>query len=115
MSNKDTINIQRLADLACLQIKDNETAHYQHSFESVLTFIDKIKQTDVTNVEPMANPLNASQRLRPDVVSETNCQVAISADTPEAIQAVTTREAMQAIAPNVQDGYYLVPQVIKGK
>jgi aspartyl-tRNA(Asn)/glutamyl-tRNA(Gln) amidotransferase subunit C len=44
----------------------------------------------------MAHPLDASQRLRPDAVTETN-----------------QREQFQAIAPKTEAGVYLVPQVIE--
>ena len=44
----------------------------------------------------MAHPLDAVQRLRADVVTEAN-----------------QREMFQSIAPAVQDGLYLVPQVIE--
>ena len=46
-------------------------------------------------MEPMANPLDATQRLRADEVTETN-----------------RRDAFQAIAPAVENGLYLVPKVI---
>ena len=44
----------------------------------------------------MANPLDATQRLRADEVTEAN-----------------QREAFQAIAPAVENGLYLVPRVIE--
>lgn len=44
----------------------------------------------------MANPLDATQRLRPDAVTEIN-----------------RREEFQAIAPAVENGLYLVPRVIE--
>lgn len=47
-------------------------------------------------MEPMAHPLDAVQKLRPDVVTETN-----------------QRDAFQAIAPATEDGLYLVPKVIE--
>jgi aspartyl-tRNA(Asn)/glutamyl-tRNA(Gln) amidotransferase subunit C len=43
----------------------------------------------------MANPLDATQRLRADEVTEYD-----------------RREAFQAIAPAVENGLYLVPKVI---
>jgi aspartyl-tRNA(Asn)/glutamyl-tRNA(Gln) amidotransferase subunit C len=43
----------------------------------------------------MANPHDAIQRLREDTVTETN-----------------HRDEYQQIAPEVEDGLYLVPQVI---
>jgi aspartyl-tRNA(Asn)/glutamyl-tRNA(Gln) amidotransferase subunit C len=44
----------------------------------------------------MSHAQELSQRLREDVVSETN-----------------QREAFQAIAPQVESGLYLVPQVLE--
>ncbi len=44
----------------------------------------------------MAHPLDMHQRLRPDVVTEPD-----------------RREAFQAIAPEVDNGLYLVPKVIE--
>ena len=47
------------------------------------------------DIEPMANPLDAVQRLRPDEVTESD-----------------QRELFQAIAPATENGLYLVPKVI---
>lgn len=51
---------------------------------------------DTDNVMPMAHPQDAFQRLREDVVTEEN-----------------QREHFQEIAPEVENGLYLVPQVIE--
>ncbi len=52
---------------------------------------------DTANVTPLAHPLpGLSQRLRPDVVSETD-----------------RHEEYQANAPQVAAGLYLVPKVIE--
>jgi aspartyl-tRNA(Asn)/glutamyl-tRNA(Gln) amidotransferase subunit C len=62
----------------------------------VLTLIDQLQAADTAGVEPMAHPLDAVQRLRADVVSEPD-----------------QRTALQAIAPAVADGLFLVPKVIE--
>ena len=51
---------------------------------------------DTAGIVPMAHPLDQVQRLRADVVTETN-----------------QREQFQAIAPQVEAGLYLVPKVIE--
>ncbi|MHB8744401.1 MAG: Asp-tRNA(Asn)/Glu-tRNA(Gln) amidotransferase subunit GatC, partial [Sulfuricaulis sp.] len=51
---------------------------------------------DTQGVTPMAHPMDAAQRLRPDAVTETD-----------------QRERFQAIAPQVEAGLYLVPRVIE--
>ena len=55
-----------------------------------------MQAVDTTGIEPLAHPLEASQRLRADVVTESN-----------------HREAYQSIAPAVENGLYLVPKVIE--
>ena len=51
---------------------------------------------DTEGVEPMSHPQAAMQRLREDRVSEAD-----------------RRADFQAIAPQVEDGLYLVPKVIE--
>jgi len=58
--------------------------------------VDHLSETDTNGVIPMAHPLNAAQRLRPDVVMETD-----------------RRDEIQENAPAVSDGFYLVPKVIE--
>ena len=58
--------------------------------------VDQLQAVDTHNLEPMANPLDATQRLRPDKVTQSN-----------------RRDAFQAIAPAVENGLYLVPKVIE--
>ena len=63
---------------------------------AILDMVDQLQAADTGDVQPMANPLDATQRLRADEVTESN-----------------RREDFQAIAPAVEDGLYLVPRVIE--
>jgi len=51
---------------------------------------------DTRDIKPLAHPLEATQRLRPDTVTETN-----------------DRENFQQVAPQTENGLYLVPKVIE--
>ncbi|OGS85782.1 MAG: asparaginyl/glutamyl-tRNA amidotransferase subunit C, partial [Gallionellales bacterium GWA2_59_43] len=62
----------------------------------IFDLIAEMQAVDTTGIEPMSHAQDLSQRLREDVVSETN-----------------QREAFQAIAPQVEAGLYLVPKVIE--
>ena len=88
-------DIAQVADLARIRIAPEQVAEGTDSIGRILTLADQLQAVDTTGVEPMANPHDAVQRLRDDVVTETN-----------------QREAFQAIAPAVESGLYLVPQVI---
>ena len=61
----------------------------------MLNLVDQLQAADTEGVAPMAHPLDATQRLRADEVTEPN-----------------QRESFQAIAPASEAGLYLVPKVI---
>ena len=88
--------IEKLAELARIRIKDDQIGEVTQRITAILAMVDQLQAVDTSAVEPMANPLDASQRLRADEVTEMN-----------------RREAFQAIAPVVEDGLYLVPKVIE--
>ncbi len=88
--------IQKLANLAQLEISDQAIDDVAKSISDVLALVDQLQAADTTGISPMAHPLDAVQRLRVDQVSEGN-----------------VREKFQAIAPAVEDGLFLVPKVIE--
>jgi aspartyl-tRNA(Asn)/glutamyl-tRNA(Gln) amidotransferase subunit C len=88
--------IRRLARLARITIRDEESGPVRERVNRVLGLIDEMRQADTAGVAPMSHPLDMAQRLRPDEASEPD-----------------RRDELQAIAPAVQDGLYLVPKVIE--
>ena len=89
-------DVEKIAHLARLGLNDADLPQTTATLNSILGLIDAMQAVDTAGVEPLAHPLEATQRLRADVVSETN-----------------QREAYQAIAPAVENGLYLVPKVIE--
>jgi len=92
--------IERLAQLARLQLTPEQALDAQQRLNGFLGLVEQMQAVDTAGVEPLAHPTAVMQavqlRLRPDVVSEPN-----------------QREANQASAPAVEDGLYLVPRVIE--
>ncbi|MEQ8801512.1 Asp-tRNA(Asn)/Glu-tRNA(Gln) amidotransferase subunit GatC [Haliea sp.] len=88
--------IEKIAELARIRIAPDEAAELTSRIANILTLVDQLQAIDTAGVEPMANPLDAVQRLRVDAVTEAN-----------------QRDAFQAIAPAVESGLYLVPKVIE--
>jgi aspartyl-tRNA(Asn)/glutamyl-tRNA(Gln) amidotransferase subunit C len=89
--------IENIAHLARLELKQPETAVYQESLSRILDFVGELDRADTARVAPMAHPLpGLSQRLRPDIVTEQD-----------------RHELYQANAPQVAAGLYLVPKVIE--
>jgi aspartyl-tRNA(Asn)/glutamyl-tRNA(Gln) amidotransferase subunit C len=87
--------IEKMAELARIRIDNKEMSAVTESISGILELVDQMQAIDTSTVEPMANPLDASQRLRADEVTE-----------------VDKREQFQRIAPSTEDGLYLVPRVI---
>jgi|TARA_Y100000589_G_scaffold278939_1_gene274638 aspartyl-tRNA(Asn)/glutamyl-tRNA(Gln) amidotransferase subunit C len=89
-------DIEKVALLARIRVDDAQIPALEKDLGNILTLVDQLAAADTDNVEPMAHPLDAVQRLRPDEVTESN-----------------QREAFQAIAPATENGLYLVPKVIE--
>lgn len=96
MSTISEAEVQKVAHLARLAIPEDQTAAYVSKISSIIDLVAQLSAVDTEGVEPMAHPLDSVQRLREDVATETN-----------------HREAYQAVAPEVEDGLYLVPKVIE--
>lgn len=92
----DKEQVQHIATLARLKLSDDEYAESVQKLSKIVDFVDQLAQADTSGVLPMAHPLDAAQRLRPDVVTETN-----------------HRDEYQKNAADVSDGLYLVPKVIE--
>jgi aspartyl-tRNA(Asn)/glutamyl-tRNA(Gln) amidotransferase subunit C len=88
--------IQKIAELSRIRIDAGQIGEVTQRITEILHMVDQLQAVDTSDVEPMANPLDATQPLRADQVTESN-----------------QREAFQAIAPAVEDGLYLVPKVIE--
>jgi len=91
--DNDTVKI--IARLARLDIDDSEMEKYRSDLSNILNLVEQMEAADTSGVEPMTHPFDATLRLREDQVTESN-----------------QRDKFQGIAPNAQDGLYLVPKVI---
>ena len=92
----DASEVQKVAHLARLSIDDSQVEATAGTISKILDLVDQMQSVNTDNVEPMAHPLDATQRLREDVVTEPN-----------------NREKLQSCAPAVEDGLFLVPRVIE--
>lgn len=93
LDKDDVVNIAHLARLA---INAKDIPEYAKNLSSILDLVEQMQQVNTDSVEPMAHPLDSTQRLREDAVTESN-----------------ERDLFQSIAPAVEAGLYLVPKVIE--
>ena len=64
-----TDDVSHLAQLARLDMSQGELEHMAEEFASILGYVDRIQQVDVTGVEPFAMP-DRKDGWRPDEASE---------------------------------------------
>ena len=92
----NSTDIKRIAHLARIEVNDAEADATLTKLTGILGLIEQMQAVDTTGIQPMSHSQDVTQRLRNDVVTETN-----------------QRELYQSIAPAVEEGLYLVPKVIE--
>jgi len=88
--------VKEIAQLAKLSINDSEIEQSTIELNNILSLMAELAEIETDQVEPMAHPLEMSQRLREDVVSEADLS-----------------EEFQEIAPKTGKQHFLVPTVIE--
>ena len=92
-------DVNRIAQLARLELAGAEPAALLAQLNGFFRIVEQMSAVDTSGVEPLYTPLSAIQavtlRLRDDAVTETD-----------------RRELNQRSAPAVEDGLFMVPQVI---
>ncbi len=89
-------DVKRIARLARLEIDDAQAQATQGQLNTIFDLIATMQAVDTRGIAPMAHAQEVYQRLRADVVTETD-----------------RHTAFQAIAPAIENDLYLVPKVIE--
>jgi aspartyl-tRNA(Asn)/glutamyl-tRNA(Gln) amidotransferase subunit C len=89
-------DVKKIAYLARLGIDQQDVESYAQDLSGMLDLMTQMGETNTDGVLPMAHPMDQSQRLRVDEVTESD-----------------NRDNFQVIAPQVEEGLYLVPKVIE--
>ncbi|SDJ66123.1 Asp-tRNA(Asn)/Glu-tRNA(Gln) amidotransferase subunit GatC [Microbulbifer yueqingensis] len=91
----DAQTVEKLAELARIAISEETVDEVGKRLGNVLHLVDQLQAVHTEGVVPMAHPLDEVQVLRPDEVTETN-----------------QRDEFLELAPQSEQGLYLVPKVI---
>ena len=98
-------DIKKIAHLARIEVNDSDAAATLTKLTGILGLIEQMQAVNTEGIVPMSHSQDVVQRLREDVVTQTN-----------------QREVFQQIAPAlgngsteraVDNGLYLVPKVIE--
>ena len=88
--------VKKVAVLAQLELDPHEMKRLMAGMQKILDLAEQMQSIDTKGIEPVSNPLDSTQLIRRDEVTEKN-----------------QRELYQSIAPETEDGLYLVPKVIE--
>ncbi|WP_027349904.1 Asp-tRNA(Asn)/Glu-tRNA(Gln) amidotransferase subunit GatC [Halotalea alkalilenta] len=89
-------DVLRAAHLARLGLDNADADRYVDDLTRILNMVDRLREVDTEGVAPLAHPLDATQPLRADEVTEPD-----------------RRDVYQRCAPAVSEGLYLVPRVVE--
>jgi aspartyl-tRNA(Asn)/glutamyl-tRNA(Gln) amidotransferase subunit C len=90
------INLKEVAHLARLELTPEEEQKLGAQLGSILTYIEKLKEVDVSNVEPTAHAFPLVNVTRPDEVRP----------------SLPQEEAMRN-APAQANGLFVVPKIVE--
>ena len=88
--------VSYIAHLARLKTDPEQADFYAGQLTRIMDLVEQMNAIDTDGIEPMSHPQDAALRLRDDKVTAEN-----------------RREDYQAIAPEAEQGLYLVPRVIE--
>jgi aspartyl-tRNA(Asn)/glutamyl-tRNA(Gln) amidotransferase subunit C len=102
-------DVLRVAELAHLELSPQEVETYRGQLDEILTYIDKLKELDVSNVEPMAQVLYSPSGAAAGTGSTENAHPELRDDTPRPcdVAAAVLAQATDAAKP-----FFRVPKVI---
>ena len=88
--------VEKLLHLSALSLETDEKSLLQGDLDKIVALIDAMQSVDTQGVAPLAHPLDGTQPLRADAVTES-----------------VDRDRLQRSAPLARDGLYLVPRVVE--
>jgi aspartyl-tRNA(Asn)/glutamyl-tRNA(Gln) amidotransferase subunit C len=88
--------VQHVARLARVKLDDDQVEHYREDLSSILDYVDKLEELDVSEVEPTAHAGTVEPRLRDDEVEQR-----------------LDHDAILKNAPDSEAGQFRVPKVVE--
>ena len=92
----DIATVKKVARLARLEMNEAELEAVRVKLGNIMKFVEQLGEVNTDNVEPLANVVDITLRLRPDVVDDGNAQEKVLANAPEATS-----------------GFFVVPKVVE--
>ncbi len=92
----DRAAVRNIAALARLAVRDDELDALAAELSNILGFVEQLAEVNTDGVAPLASVSAVTLPRRADEVADGNC-----------------RDAILANAPEMKDGFFLVPKVVE--
>ncbi|MCX7836242.1 MAG: Asp-tRNA(Asn)/Glu-tRNA(Gln) amidotransferase subunit GatC [bacterium] len=82
MSQFSNEDIKKLAELAHIEIEEDEIETFRNDLEKIISYVNRLSELDLTNVEPMQNPYDSENFWREDIVQPSLPQEEVLKNAP---------------------------------
>jgi aspartyl-tRNA(Asn)/glutamyl-tRNA(Gln) amidotransferase subunit C len=80
------IDVRYVANLARLELSDEEVATFQPQLEAILGHVEALSKLDVSGIDPSAHAHGTFGRMREDIPHESLSQAAMLQNAPDQAQ-----------------------------
>jgi aspartyl-tRNA(Asn)/glutamyl-tRNA(Gln) amidotransferase subunit C len=92
----DKNTVYKIARLARIRVTEEEAERLAPQLGGIMKFVEQLEEVDTEGVEPLANVVDITPRLREDAVNDGGKTQDVLANAPES-----------------QEEYYVVPKVVE--
>jgi aspartyl-tRNA(Asn)/glutamyl-tRNA(Gln) amidotransferase subunit C len=92
----DSATVRRVARLARLKVDENDVPRLAGELNAILDFVEQLNEVNVEGVEPLTSVVEASMRMRDDVVTDGGYARDVTKN-----------------APASEDEFFMVPKVVE--
>jgi aspartyl-tRNA(Asn)/glutamyl-tRNA(Gln) amidotransferase subunit C len=92
----DKNDILRVAELARLELTDEEKAEFSRQLSDIISYVEKINELNTENVDPTDHIVDLKNVLRDDAVTES-----------------IEKKKLEKIAPRFEEEHFVVPRIIE--
>ena len=92
----DKKTVTTISYLSRLKIDEEKEEKITNDLENIIKFVDQLNDIDISDIEPLTNPLEKTAKTRDDKVTADNL-----------------KKELLEIAPSSNEDYFLVPRVVE--
>ncbi len=94
--------VKHIAKLARLGLTEKEIGKYQKELSSILDYIEKLKEVDISKIEPTSHSIRIENVLRDDEIRK-----------PAPYRTEGSGAGLMDLAPETKNGYLKVKSILK--